>query len=302
LAVVAVTHNSSHAIGDWVDALEALGRRAELELCVVDSGSSPDERAFLREHVAPRVDVLCECPNLGYGGACNVGAARTSAPVLLFTNPDTLVRGIPDAVWQDAGIDRRLLGATKVSPGATHRHLGFASLPTMRFEVQELVLGSRRRGIRRTDEHPAWVSGSALLLSRADFDRIGGFTDQLFMYFEDADLCARHAAAGGVVAIAPDLLIDHGAGRSTIVADRDALGSALDTINRASARRFAALHGPRWHEPALYALLVVAYVPRRAAVALLGRRGRRGRTAFYVLDLLFPRRALRRLGAELRRG
>jgi hypothetical protein len=61
LAVVTVTTNSSRVIEGWIDAHEATGRRSQMELCVVDSGSTPEERRLLRERVAPRVEVVCEC-------------------------------------------------------------------------------------------------------------------------------------------------------------------------------------------------------------------------------------------------
>jgi GT2 family glycosyltransferase len=60
LAVMTVTHNSSQVIEGWIDVLEETARRSRMELCVVDSGSTPDERSFLRERVAPRSEVVCE--------------------------------------------------------------------------------------------------------------------------------------------------------------------------------------------------------------------------------------------------
>jgi GT2 family glycosyltransferase len=65
LAVVTVTHNSGHVIERWIDALEETGRRTQMELCIVDSGSTPAERRLLRQRAAPRVDFVCERPNLG---------------------------------------------------------------------------------------------------------------------------------------------------------------------------------------------------------------------------------------------
>jgi N-acetylglucosaminyl-diphospho-decaprenol L-rhamnosyltransferase len=296
VAVITVTHNSSHVIEGWVDALEQTGHRSRMQLCVVDSGSTSEERRFLTERVQERVDVLCERPNLGYGRSCNAGAEHTAAPMLLFTNPDTRLRSLPEGIWDGERPAGRILGAFKLGEGGL-KPLGFSSYPTAAWEVRELVFGHWRRGIERSPKSPAWVSGAALLISGKDFTRIGGFSPELFLYFEDADLCARHRAAGGTVALDPAFLVEHGARQSSAVEDPDRLRSALDSVNRLSARTFAARHGRGWHRPLLYGLLVVAYLPRRVVSALLGRRGRRARAVSYALDLLTPRRAMRRLGA-----
>jgi N-acetylglucosaminyl-diphospho-decaprenol L-rhamnosyltransferase len=296
LAVVTVTHNSSQVIEGWIDALEDTGRRSQMELCVVDSGSTPEERRFLRERVAPRVQVVCERPNLGYGRCCNVGAEQTSAPALLFINPDARVQSVPDAVWHAGLIDGQLLGAFKQLPDGEVSPLGHRRYRTAAREAETLVLGRFRPELGRTAESPAWVSGAALIIRRADFDRIGGFSSELFMYFEDADLCLRHRATGGSVTLDPAFLIEHGSGKSSAVDDPDRLAGALDSVNRQSARIFAARHGRPWQRGLLYALLVVVYIPRRV-VAILLRGGRnRSRVGSYALDLLLPRRVMRRLG------
>ena len=158
LAVVAVTHNSSHEIEGWVDALEQTGRREEMELCIVDSGSSGEERRILAERVAGRVESLCFRPNLGYGGSCNVGAEQTAAPFILFTNPDTRVLSLPAGVWEGTLPAGRILGGFKALAGGALRPLGFSSYPTAVWEARELVFGHWSRGIERTPDAPAWVS------------------------------------------------------------------------------------------------------------------------------------------------
>jgi GT2 family glycosyltransferase len=274
-----------------------------MELCVVDSGSTNDEQTFLETRVRSRVDVLQLVPNLGFGRACNVGAELTTAPTLLITNPDTVVLSLPDGLWTGDGMGRQLVGAVKILPGGEHKPLGYPRLPTVMIESQALIFGHWKHGAGLTAEEPAWVAGAAFMIDRADFEMIGGFASDLFMYFEDADICARHAAAGGTVAIDSRFLISHGAGGSSVVRDMDQLSSALDSLNRLSGRTFAARHGRRWHRPFLYGLMVVAYLPRRSASALIARRGRPARVLFYALDLLLPRRAMRRLGvSRLGRG
>jgi GT2 family glycosyltransferase len=296
VAVITVTHNSSHVIERWLEALEGTGHRDEMELCVVDSGSSAAEQEFLSRRVQQRVEVLCTRPNLGFGGCCNVGAEHTRAPVLLFTNPDTMVRSLPEGLWRGDEGEGRVLGALKQLPEGGLRSLGFDREPTALIEAQKLVVGRVRESIERTTQAPKWVSGAALMIPRADFEGLQGFSPDLFMYFEDADLCLRHRAAGGSVAVDGGFLVEHGSGKSSVVENTELLAGALESINRQSARTFAARHGAPWQRVFLYALLALVYVPRRCAALLLGRGEGRGRIGSFALDLLAPRRALRRLG------
>jgi N-acetylglucosaminyl-diphospho-decaprenol L-rhamnosyltransferase len=289
--VIAVTHDSSKAIERWLESLAATDLRDELELCVVDSGSSPAERAFLAERVAHRVDVLLMRPNLGYGRCSNLGAAATDADVLVFTNPDTCVRSLPSCVRHGRPPSGVVLGAVNRSNGRV-LPTGFRNMPSARWEAGRLLLGRFGRGYRPAWEDPAWVSGAALIIASDDFRRIGGFSEEIFLYFEDADLCARHRECGGTVAIDREFVIEHEPGMSSI-ADHD-----LDGVARWSGRIFATRHGGRARAAVLYVLLAGYYVPRRVVLTLLRKLVGRGESVHItpmVLDLLRPRRVLRRL-------
>lgn len=294
LTVIAVTHDSAHILPSWIEALEAVAPREQLELCVVDSGSSPDQLARSQELARGRVDHFVALPNVGYGAACNAGAAATAAPTLLFSNPDAEVVSLPARVLAGDRLDDELLGAFACNP---YRPLGFAWLPTFREEASELVLGRWSKAFRRSNDAPAWVSGAALMIGREPFERIGGFSPAFFMYFEDADLCARHACAGGTIELDPDLVVSHAAGKSTNAGRSSELGTVIDGINRLSGRRFAVRYGHPWDALALYLLLVFAYIPRRV-LAILVRRGSLVRNLDYFASLLRPSRGLRKLGAQ----
>jgi len=296
-AIVVVTHNSSQVIPGWLDAVEALAETNALELCVVDSGSSEEELQVLRDQVGGRVGALVTLPNVGFGRACNAGAEATSAPVLLFTNPDTRVLSLPAAVQAGEPIDGSVLGAYCLEPDGSRSPLGFRHFPMARLEARNLLLGGHTDTYPRTADNPEWVLGAALAVSRTDFKRIGGFYSGLFLYFEDADLCAVHVERGGRIALDTGFVVEHKGADSS----QPRYDVHLDGVARQSGRIFAARHGRRWHAAALYALFVLWYVPRRVAFALVRRAlGRYGKGSIRVLvrDLLLPGRVIRRLGAE----
>ncbi|MFH1675432.1 MAG: glycosyltransferase, partial [bacterium] len=60
-----------------------------------------------------------------------------------------------------------------------------------------------------------WVSGTVMLINRKCWDDIGGFDEDYFMYWEDADICARALKAGYKTVYFPGAQIFHEAGGST---------------------------------------------------------------------------------------
>src|SRR5438445_7626876 len=80
LSLIIVTHNSAGVVGRLIGSLPA-----DVEIICVDNASSDDIAAV----VAPFPAKLVRNErNLGYGAACNRGAALASGEHLFFVNPD----------------------------------------------------------------------------------------------------------------------------------------------------------------------------------------------------------------------
>jgi GT2 family glycosyltransferase len=60
-----------------------------------------------------------------------------------------------------------------------------------------------------------WVTGSVLLIDRADFDAVGGWSEDYWMYVEDVDLCRKAHDCGMSVAYAPEVEVIHAHGGSS---------------------------------------------------------------------------------------
>jgi GT2 family glycosyltransferase len=95
------------------------------------------------------------------------------------------------------------------------------------------------------------VSGALMYMSRAGFDRLGGFDDGYFLHVEDLDLCRRAEAEGGSVIYTPlASALHHGAtsdAPSVVIERHKAAGLAryFSKFARTPAERvLAALLGP----------------------------------------------------------
>lgn len=209
LAVVVVTHESARVLPATLRALRPQLEPGD-ELIVVDCASGDDPAAVLRED-APSARMLALDDNRGFAGGAVAGAEATSAPLLLFLNPDTVpAPGCLDAM-RAAAHSQPAWGAWQALvtlPGGEHvntrggviHYLGFA------------WAGGHDEPVRDVAPDPVEVgfaSGAALAVRRDAWDEVGGFEPKYFMYCEDVDLAMRMRLAGWGVGIVPSARVEH---------------------------------------------------------------------------------------------
>ncbi|ACT49374.1 glycosyltransferase family 2 protein [Methylovorus glucosotrophus] len=60
-----------------------------------------------------------------------------------------------------------------------------------------------------------WVAGMFMLIRAQDFERLRGFDDHFFLYYEDVDLCVRLWKSGLHVRLCPEATVFHDARRAS---------------------------------------------------------------------------------------
>jgi hypothetical protein len=206
LDVVIVNWNGGALLRACLASLAAARDAAALQVTVVDNASVDGSTEDLPPLPRP-LRLIRNTENLGFGRACNQGAAAGVAPAILFLNPDTQVE--PDAL----GVARTALmadprtgivGARLVDPdGRTARSCARTpSGPGLLGRALALDrLGLVRPHFLREWDHAEdravdQVMGAFLMIRRDLFQTLGGFDPRFFVYWEDVDLCARARAAG----------------------------------------------------------------------------------------------------------
>ncbi len=202
LTAISVAYNSHAVLPGMADCLPA-GTR----LIVVDNG--PDDG--LRDWAAGRgVKLLIPGENLGFGRACNLGAAAADSTFLLFLNPDA--RPAPDA------IAHLLAAAARHPTAAAFGPVLINAGGQVRYKRNSYLL--RRAAKPPRDPGPedravSVLSGAALMVRRDAFQKVGGFDPRIFLYFEDDDLCLRLRQFAGPLILVPAARVGHAAGTSS---------------------------------------------------------------------------------------
>lgn len=203
-AAIVVAYNSGAALTRCLDALRA----DDVDVVVVNNGDGGPEI----EDAARRDGVrLVEAGrNDGFGAGCNRGAAATDADVLVFLNPDTvaqqgavaaLARRLEDPVVGVAQARLRLVERPDLlnSSGNVLHVSGLAWPGGYGDPADRLV---ERREI-------AYASGAALAIRADLFRELGGFTEELFLYQEDLELCWRARLRGLQIVVDPEADVLH---------------------------------------------------------------------------------------------
>lgn len=204
LAVVVVNYGASDLLAE---GLVAVSRDLPgADVIVVDNLSTQAERAAITELGATHGWEIVPAPeNLGFGAGCNMGAATAwgrGATRVLLLNPDATIDSASVAQLEEAiAADPRALVAPVV-----RRPDGSVWTAGNRLDPAS---GRMLGRTERPGEGVLWLSGACLMLTRDLWDRIGGFDDDYFLYWEDVDLSARVTAAGGRLRVLTDAVAVH---------------------------------------------------------------------------------------------
>lgn len=217
LSIIVVNYQSAEQVMGLLESLKHSDlSKVPHEIIVVNNDSS--ERLQL-DTVFQKFDptsylILHTSSNLGFGAASNFGSKKATGQHLLFLNPDTLYRsGNFQEFLQDASTGG-IVGATLYTPEGIIEPWSYGCPPTFWQLVKNNVLGWDFVQRNLDSNHLGYVSGGAVSIAKKDFERLGGFDEHYFLYFEDVDLCTRAEALGLSVSLTSKITFTHTGGMS----------------------------------------------------------------------------------------
>lgn len=287
VAVVTVAYHSEDDLDELLSSLERSTVAPESAI-ISDNGSNPGVlEALVERH--PGATVLRNDANLGYGGAVNAAAATLPSTIewILVVNPDVVL----DADTLEQLLDTAVSAPDIASVGPLIRNTdgtvypSARPLPSLSTGIGHALLATASPGNPWTQRYRAtvaaageqprdvgWLSGSCVLIRRELFDRVGGFDDRYFMYFEDVDLGRRLALIGGRNVYDPGSGATHHGAHST-----RPRAVPMMRVHHESAYRYLANVYDGWYQWPLRVALRLGLSARSALLARsMRRRGRPG--------------------------
>jgi len=229
LSIIIVSWNVKVHLDACIESILRHPPVAEYEIIVVDNASTDGTAVEIRGKY-PDVEVVTNFNNAGFARANNQGVALAAGDYLFILNPDTLF--LPNSVneliaFMDHHPEIGICGPRVLNEDFTLQR-SVRGFPTwsMAFARHTLLgkLGMFRGSLaawRCRDFDYALQAdveqliGAAMLVRRDVFERVGGFDERFFMYYEEVDLCKRIKEAGHRVVYYPGAEIIHLGGKSS---------------------------------------------------------------------------------------
>ncbi|MBU1026165.1 MAG: glycosyltransferase family 2 protein [Candidatus Margulisbacteria bacterium] len=228
LSIVIVSWNVSDLLKECLASIYANQESLNLEVFVVDNNSQDNTCSMVKKEF-PQVQLIENKENLGFTRANNQAIRKASSKYIFVLNPDTIVQ--PQALsnivkFMEEHPDCGALGPKLLNPDGTLQ-LSCRSFPTLKTQLyttlflDNLFPKSKLFGkhlmsywphneIKEIDQ----PMGAAILLRKETLDQVGLFDENIFVFYDEVDLCYRIKKAGFKIMFTPAAQITHYGGQS----------------------------------------------------------------------------------------
>ena len=247
-------YNGAAWIAATLNRLADAAGGVTFEAIVVDNAST-DATAAISQGI-PGVRVICNKTNMGFSHAVNQAAAASQGRILVAVNQDLHLQPNSLKVIHEFLASNDVLAGGALSDGDGAEQPSCGPFPTLAGTLWRMLLPRRIRknNLTRSRSEEAqpvdWITGAFIGFRRELFDKIGGFDEDYFMYYEDVDFCLRARRAGVRSYFLPSAKAVH---LHPFFARDDAPAWLRQEV-RFSQMRYFFKHRPRWEQAVIRAL------------------------------------------------
>ena len=201
LTIVIVTYRTDEKI--LTDCLNSID--PQINILIVENSKNNKFKEKL-ENKYPNLNVVLSGRNLGYGAGNNFGLTRVKTKFALILNPDVILEQnfIKELdKYLDQQINFHIMGVNYRNE-TQWKSSGFFS----EFD-KKIKLKHEEKSNHDSLEVVDWIVGYTMLINLEKFESRKLFDENIFLYFEDFDLCRRIKSIEGKIYSSKDLLAKH---------------------------------------------------------------------------------------------
>jgi len=218
VSIIIVNYKSWKQLKNCLDSLTDITQESfTFEVVIIDNNSNDGKLKEFSEKYS-NFRFIENSGNNGFANGCNLGAIHSVGKNMLFLNPDTIA--------DESAIHKMLasLNANKnygiVSCNQLNNNGSFEDVnrvfpgPLTLFGITRAIYKLIAKKTKQDDKKvfPDWVSGSVVFISRKWFQKINGWNEDYWMYFEDVDLSKKVRDTKGEVVLLKNVNIIHNHG------------------------------------------------------------------------------------------
>ncbi len=279
ISIIIVNYRGWKHLNKCLEAFKSFGNESfSYEIIIVDNCSNDGQLVHFQKRFS-EYDFVLNSGNNGFSNGCNVGAESATGAYLLFLNSDIIA--------SDSAI-AGLLQTIRSKPHLTilsckHLNNNGREEQLCRLFPSFLTLNGFVRAIYRKIKqisspelcspenelmYPDWVSGSLILMSKRDFNKLGGWNESYWLYYEDVDLCWRAKLSGGIIALDNKISVIHNHGGATRINFNTALLTKTEVV--ISLHVFLSIHYSFVTAIVLHSMVIANVLLVKLIPALLG--------------------------------
>lgn len=218
LSIIIVNYRGEKYIKNCLASVrDKFGDLAVREIIFVNN----DEKKKLivaNDNYSFNIKIIDSGRNKGFGAGINLGAKEAQGEYLLFLNLDTEILSENIADILDKFKENKkiaIIGPRLVtSKGETQWWCAGKEFTFWRLFKNNLgIIESKNIWESKNEIFADWVSGGAMFVRKDVFEKLEGFDEKFFMYFEDEDLCRRARSGGYKILYSPGFTVRHFGGK-----------------------------------------------------------------------------------------
>lgn len=230
IAVILINYNSSQLSINCIKSIyDKTSKELSFQVIITDNCSEnldyENLKAFCDTTDFPNLTLLRNPINSGFGGGNMYGFKHSSAKYLAFINNDTLLLNDCLSILKkqlDYTQTIGIAGAQAYKEGnkflISLDHFASPTREILGRSFLELINKKKYPKRKKKYLNPIqvnFVPGSFMFLRTNDFISVGGFDTQIFLYYEETDLCIRLLKIGKLTYLIPEAEFIHFHGAST---------------------------------------------------------------------------------------
>lgn len=223
LSVIITHYQTPELLGQCLKSIKIALKNISSEIIVADSQLEEKILKKLREEF-PEIEFISFKENVGYTKLLNAGLKQSKGDFILILNADVIVPEnsldlMLDFMKKNPLVG--LLGPQQLFPAGQIQPTCFRFYTPLTIVCRRTILGKTKFGRKIIDLFLLkdkylnstllvdWLMGSALMVNRTAFNKIGLLDERFFMYFQDVDWAKRFHHNGYQVVYFPKAKIYH---------------------------------------------------------------------------------------------
>lgn len=216
LSISVVSHAQIGLINNLLRDIEELCRDLSLELILTLNLS--ETLPFCLDSFSYPIRVVHNATPKGFGANHNQAFTYATGKYFCVMNPDIRLINNPFSMLLACLKDPSVGVVAPLVLGASGEIEDSARRFPSPLKILCKVFGGCKGsdyGLTEVPIYPDWVGGMFMLFPREIFERLSGFDQRYFLYYEDVDICARLRLLGYEVALCSQASVIHNAQRSS---------------------------------------------------------------------------------------